>query len=147
MRIIVLLLLLIACNPVKQVLRDREKFDEVAKEVIKAGYCANDTIIVTKSDTLVTTDTVNNIYIDTEYRNDTVYLTKNIRSIATKKIIIKDTIKKVVVDNARINVLEADKAALRMDLESWKDKAQDRLSWLILAAVIIGLWVFFKFKP
>lgn len=147
MRIIVLLLLLIACNPVKQVLRDREKFDEVAKEVIKAGYCANDTIIVTKSDTLVTTDTVNNIYIDTEYRNDTVYLTKNIRSIATKKIIIRDTIKKVVVDNARINVLEADKAALRMDLESWKDKAQDRLSWLILAAVIIGLWVFFKIKP
>jgi hypothetical protein len=147
MRIIVLLLLLIACNPVKQVLRDREKFDEVAKEVIKAGYCANDTIIVTKSDTLVTTDTVNNVYIETEYRNDTVYLTKNIRSIATKKIIIRDTIKKVVVDNARIKVLEADKVALRIEAMAWKDKAQDRLSWLILALIIIGLWVFFKFKP
>jgi hypothetical protein len=147
MRIIVLLLLLIACNPVKQVLRDREKFDEVAKEVIKAGYCANDTITVTKSDTLVTTDTVNNVYIETEYRNDTVYLTKNIRSIATKKIIIRDTIKKVVVDNARINVLEADKVALRIEAMAWKDKAQDRLSWLILALIIIGLWLFFKFKP
>jgi cell division protein FtsI/penicillin-binding protein 2 len=147
MRIIVLLLLLIACNPVKQVLRDREKFNEIAQEVIRQGYCANDTITVTKSDTLVTTDTVNNIYIDTEYRNDTVYLTKNIRSIATKKIIIRDTIKKVVVDNARIKVLEADKVALRIEAMAWKDKAQDRLSWLILALIIIGLWLFFKFKP
>ena len=147
MRILTLLLILTACNPVKKVLQDREKFNEVAKEVIRQGLCANDTTFVTKSDTLVTTDTVNNIYIDTEYRNDTVYQTKIQTKLISKKVYIRDTFSHVIVDNARINVLEADKAALRMDVESWKDKAQDRLSWLILAGVIIGLWIFFKIKP
>jgi hypothetical protein len=50
---IALLLFIYSCNPVKQVLSDRAKFDEVAKEVIRAGYCANDTVIVSKSDTTV----------------------------------------------------------------------------------------------
>jgi hypothetical protein len=32
-----------ACNPVKKVLKDQQKFDQVAKEVIRRGYCVNDT--------------------------------------------------------------------------------------------------------
>ena len=33
-------------------------FDQVAKEVIKAGLCANDTTIITKSDTTIKVDTL-----------------------------------------------------------------------------------------
>jgi hypothetical protein len=29
----------------------------------------------------------------------------------------------------------------------WKDKATDRLKWLVLLLVGIGLWIFFKIKP
>jgi hypothetical protein len=144
---IALLLFIYSCNPVKQVLSDRAKFDEVAKEVIRAGYCANDTVIVSKSDTTVLTDTVNNYFIDTEVRNDTVYQTRIENKIVTKKVTIRDTVRQVVTDNARVNVLEADKRDLSMKVMEWKDKATDRLKWLVLLLVGIGLWIFFKIKP
>lgn len=41
-----LILVLGSCNPVKQVLKDNQKFEIVAKEVVKRGYCINDTVIV-----------------------------------------------------------------------------------------------------
>ncbi len=34
-----LVLLIGSCNPVKQVLKDNQKFEIVAKEVVKRGYC------------------------------------------------------------------------------------------------------------
>ena len=52
------LILLLSCNPVKQVLKDKEKLDKVAEVVISSGYCVNDTIIKTNSDTLITYDTI-----------------------------------------------------------------------------------------
>jgi hypothetical protein len=144
---IALLLFIYSCNPVKQVLSDRAKFDEVAKEVIRAGYCANDTVIVSKSDTTVLTDTVNNYFIDTEIRNDTVFQTRIENKLVLKKVTIRDTVRQVVTDNARVNVLEADKRDLSMQVMEWKDKATDRLKWLVLLLVGIGLWIFFKIKP
>jgi hypothetical protein len=35
-----------ACNPVKQVLKDQTKLDKVAEEVIRRGYCVNETTTV-----------------------------------------------------------------------------------------------------
>jgi hypothetical protein len=147
MRILLIALILFSCNPVKQVLRDREKFDQVAKEIIKSGICVNDTIILSKSDTTTIVDTVNNYFIDTEIRNDTVFQTRVENKLVVKKVIIRDTIRKVVTDNARVNVLEADKRVLSMQVGEWKDKANDRLKWLVLLLVGIGLWIFFKIKP
>ena len=147
MRELLIVLILCSCNPVKQVLRDRDKFDQVAKEIIKSGICVNDTIILSKSDTTTLVDTVNNYFIDTEVRNDTVFQTRVENKLVTKKVIIRDTVRNIVTDNARVNVLEADKRDLSMKVGEWKDKAQDRLQWLILLLVGIGLWIFFKIKP
>jgi hypothetical protein len=49
-------LILQACNPVKQVLKDKSKFDIVAEEVIRRGYCVTDTVVETKIDTLYQDD-------------------------------------------------------------------------------------------
>lgn len=49
---------IVSCNPVKQVLKDKVKFDKVAEEVIRRGYCVNDTIIETVVDTLYKTDSI-----------------------------------------------------------------------------------------
>ena len=147
MRILLIILILCSCNPVKQVLSDREKFDKVAKEVIKAGYCVNDTVIVSKSDTTTLVDTVNNYFIETEIINDTVFQTRVENKLVVKKVIIRDTIRKIVTDNARVNALEVDIRVLSVDIKEWKDKANDRLKWLVLIIVGIGLWIFFKIKP
>ena len=38
-----------SCNPVKRVLKNDKKFEIIAKEVIKRGYCVNDTVTLAMS--------------------------------------------------------------------------------------------------
>jgi hypothetical protein len=87
-RVLFLAIVLVSCNPVKQVLSDKQKLDKVAKEVVKMGYCANDTTIVVKSDTLIEMDTLT--IIDEkpmiEIINDTVYVTKWKTNNITKSV-------------------------------------------------------------
>jgi hypothetical protein len=46
-----------SCNPVKKVMQDPVKFDVVAKEVIRRGYCKADTVIEYK-DSIVYRDSI-----------------------------------------------------------------------------------------
>lgn len=135
-----LLILLFACNPVKQVLKDREKFDKVAQEVVKAGYCANDTTIITKSDTTIVHDTTYEIdtIIDLHLKTDTQYV-KLPKKVITRTIIIRDTIKSVVVDNARVLLLEKELNKYKESLNEYKELAKQRwwyLFWLVLIFLI-----------
>lgn len=43
------------CSPVKRVLADPEKFEKVAQEVVKRGYCINDTVteVIVKDTTII----------------------------------------------------------------------------------------------
>lgn len=127
----------------KQVLKDREKFEQVAKEVVKSGYCANDTIIKTKSDTLVTYDTIYEKGAEIiNYRLDTLRVP--LKKTIVKTITIRDTIQKVVVDNARIKLLEADLAVISQKADEYKEKAQSRLKWLILLLIAILVRILYK---
>jgi hypothetical protein len=140
--------LFLSCNPVKQVLRDQEMLEEVAKVVVKGGWCANDTTFITKSDTLVEVDTLVRIdtLTDTYVLNDTVYFTKWKTRDITKSITIHDTIKSFIVDNARVRLLQADSARLTGEVIEWKGKADSRLNWLISLLVIIALFIYLKLK-
>jgi hypothetical protein len=136
---------LLSCNPVKQVLRDQEKLEEVAKVVVKGGWCANDTTFVVKSDTLVEVDTLVRIdtLTDTYVLNDTVYFTKWKTRDITKSTTIHDTIKSFIVDNARVRLLQADSARLTTEVGEWKAKAKQRQLWLffIIAIIAVGLYI------
>ena len=140
--------LLFSCNPVKQVLRDQEKLEEVAKVVVKGGWCANDTTFVVKSDTLVEVDTLVRIdtLTDTYVLNDTTYITKWKTRDITKSITIHDTIKSFIVDNARVRLLQADSARLTGEVIEWKGKADSRLNWLISLLVLIALFIYLKLR-
>jgi hypothetical protein len=144
MRYLLISLFLLACNPVKQVLRDKEKLNKVAEYVVSNGYCANDTIIQSKSDTLITYDTIyeKTDIIKSIFRTDTlrVPLTKTL----VKTIRITDTIQKVVVDNARIRLLEAKLATQTQKTEEYKAKAKSRLNWLILLIIAISVRLLYK---
>jgi hypothetical protein len=147
-KISLLLLLLIGCNPVKQVLRDQEKLEEVAKVVVKGGWCANDTTFITKSDTLVELDTLVRIdtLTDTYVLNDTTYITKWKTREITKKVTIHDTIKSFIVDNARVRLLQADSTRLNNLANEYKSKADSRLNWLISLLVLIALFIYLKLR-
>lgn len=147
-RILLIVLIFISCNPVKKVLRDREMFDEVAKEVVKAGYCANDTIIISKSDTTIQVDTLT--LIDKEFEvkvyNDTTYITQWQTKYVNKNVIIRDTVKSVVVDNARIKLLEEDLLKANEEKLNWKERANKTFGYLLLLICGIGVYLFLKFK-
>jgi hypothetical protein len=139
---------LLSCNPVKQVLRDQEKLEEVAKVVVKGGWCANDTTFITKSDTLVEVDTLVRIdtLTDTYVLNDTTYITKWKTRDITKSITIHDTIKSFIVDNARVRLLQADSTRLTVEVGEWKGKADSRLNWLISLLLVIALFIYLKLR-
>jgi preprotein translocase subunit YajC len=146
--LLLLFLWVTSCNPVKRVLNNQEMLEEVAKVVVKGGFCANDTTFITKSDTLVEVDTLVTVDVEThtEIVNDTVYFTKWKTRDITKSTTIHDTIKSFIVDNARVRLLQADSARLTGDVIQWKGKADSRLSWLISLLVIIALFIYLKLK-
>jgi len=147
-KISLLLLLLVGCNPVKQVLRDQEKLEEVAKVVVKGGWCANDTTFITKSDTLIEMDTIIRIdtQTDTHIFNDTTYITKWKTREITKTLTIHDTIKSFIVDNARVRLLQTDSARLAYELNEWEGKAKKRQLWIFLLIGMMGAYFYINSK-
>jgi len=145
MKYLLISIFLLSCNPVKQVLRDKEKLDKIAEYVISSGMCANDTIIQSKSDTLITYDTIyeKNDIIRNILKTDTLRL--SFTKTLVKTIRITDTIQKVVVDNARIRLLEAKLAIQTEKVEEYKAKAKSRLNWLVL--LLIAICVRLLYKP
>jgi hypothetical protein len=65
-RMLMFLVFIYSCNPVKVVLRDKNKFDKVAKEVVRSGkYCINDTVVVSRVvDSVVYKDSIVNRIIN-----------------------------------------------------------------------------------
>ena len=148
MRYLLLILLIISCNPVKQVLRDQDKLEQVAKVVVAGGWCANDTTFITKSDTLIDIDTVINvdIQIDTQKVNNNVYITKWKTRDIIKILTIHDTLRSIIVDNARVRLLQTDSARLSNESIEWKGKARRRQLWIFLLLGIVGLYFYLKSK-
>jgi hypothetical protein len=142
----VLLLWLISCNPVKQVINDKAKLDKVAEEVIRQGYCVNDTTIIVKSDTIVQTDSLIEIYSDTTVINDTAYITLWETKNFFKTLTIHDTVRSVVIDNARVKLLQADLNKANAKVIEWQGKANNRLGWLIILLLVIAGFIYLKFK-
>jgi len=141
-----IILFFVACNPVKKVLNNPEKFNQVKDEVIKRGYCANDTTLIFKSDTTYIIDSLIEIYTDTTIVNDTIYITKWNNRNFTNTFLIHDTIKSFVVDHARNNILIKENDRLSIKLNHFKSQAQTRLNWLIIACLLIVIIILYKFK-
>jgi hypothetical protein len=146
MRRLLLIIVLFGCNPVKQVLKDKSKFDVVAKEVIRQGYCATDTLLIVKSDTIVMVDSLIEVYSDTTIINDTAYVTLWETKNFYKTFTIHDTLRSIIVDNARVKQLQADNDKITKDSEEHKQKATHRLYWFIIACAIILFLILYKIR-
>lgn len=146
--IILLLIIFGSCNPVKQVLDDKKKLEVVAAEVIKRGYCLNDTIYKTKTDTLEVHDTTTFVYVDTAVINDTTYLWETKFHTITKVRTIRDSVKLVVVDSARINVLtkQLNDAKSMEKLALGEMKSLRKMVYLIGGGALAFFLLLFKLK-
>jgi hypothetical protein len=146
MKYILLVLLFVSCNPVKQVLRDQDKLEQVARVLVKGGWCANDTTFITKSDTLVEIDTFVNvkIQIDTQKVNEFVYITNWKTRDIVKSVTIHDTLKSYIVDNARVRLLQTDSARLSNEVITWEGKAKRRQLWIFGLIGLFALIIYLK---
>jgi len=81
-----------------------------------------------------------------EVVNDTTYITKWKTDVVTKKVTIRDTVKSVVVDNARIKLLQEDLIKANEERLNWKERANKTFGYLLLLICGIGVYLFLKFK-
>lgn len=123
--VVVALCLAASCNPVKKVLKDTAKMQEVFNKGVELGWCVNDSVYV--SDTTIQFDTIYseampeiNYLPDTSFGKATPieYLPytegKPIIKMIVKTITIRDTT--VVTDNSRVNLLQ--KEVIKKDGEA-----------------------------
>jgi hypothetical protein len=148
MRYVFILLIFVSCNPVRQVLKDPIKFEAVADEMVKRGYCANDTIYTHSTDTLEFHDTTLVIDTITEVRNDTAYFWETKFQTITKVRTIRDSVKSVVIDSAQVQVLRKQLAeANNLKEVAMKDvKGLKKILQLGAAACIVFFLLLFKLK-
>lgn len=103
-----------ACNPVKQVLKDPVKFNKVAEEVVRKGYCINDTIITeTVRDSIIYKDSIieRKVPCDdfkTTIGDDTLSVKGGVLSLSGKDRIKVITKTNTVRDRALENLLKGD---------------------------------------
>jgi hypothetical protein len=134
------------CNPVKKVLKDPKHTAVMAAEIIKRGYCTNDTTIVEIHDTTTTIDTVDVpvIILDTLVKNDTLVFweTKYYDIIKTKTVVKQ--VDRIVIDSSKIKVLEKElqetKAALKdndVKRKQWRNQFGAAMTCLLFAVIAI----------
>ncbi len=128
--VIVISLLLIGCDPVKRVLRDETKFDEVAQEMVRRGYCVNDTIVVTKvKDSVVYKDSIVQKLVNVPCKDfDTTIGRARIKvssgvltyTAADSVVIRKETITNTVRDRKLEDILKKDISSRDQQIDSLK---------------------------
>jgi hypothetical protein len=144
MRVFVLAgLLLIGCNPGKQLSKAEARLAQAGRlpAICAERYPVKDTTYI--KDTLVQIDTfLSGEYIfDTARINDTLYEVKYKPVVVYKtKYITKvervEDVAKIEALRGSVSQLEANRAALSVQLTEYKDKAKTRLNWLILALCV-----------
>jgi hypothetical protein len=141
-------MVLVGCNPVRFVLRDAPSFRIVADEVIKRGYCLNDTTYVYNTDTLEVHDTTTMVYVDTAVVNDTTYFWETKFQTITKVKTIRDSIKSVVIDSAQVQVLRRQlNDAVNLRDSAIKDmKGLRKMIYLICGGALMFFLLLFKLK-
>jgi len=137
---LIVLLWVFACNPVKKVMNDPDKKEEVSKRLLKEGICRPDTFLLVITDTVVTTDTVEHLYLttDTIVNMDTVYITKTRWKDIIKTVTIRDTLLKTIEDRTQVNALKDDVMVVKARLSQQKEKDAKTMLWLAIIAFIFG---------
>lgn len=143
---ILLALILTACNPIMRaerlVLNNREASDRVFNTLALEHPCANDTTIITLSDTTILQDTIVDYKRDTI--NNVVTLTEK-NKIIVKTIKVKDIKTAYVQDMRMIGILGDSVRFYKVLYQSehkYKKQAESRLLWLIIILIILSAWSF-----
>jgi hypothetical protein len=144
-----ILFLVFGCNPVKQVLKSKERTAQVVREYIKDNPAKNDTIFkpgeVIRLDTVIR-DSIPLPYPVTHRYTEKHYIKEHSRDTIT---IVDKTFETLL--NARLTKLETEFTQMKADRDYWRAEARVRLYWLLgIIGLIVGggiLYVIKVLKP
>jgi len=138
--LIILLLIISSCSPVKRVMDSVSKKQEVTNLLLAEGICTPDTMVYRVTDTLIRWDTIGVVMlqIDTLYRNDTTFIIKNIYRDILQTITIHDTTITTVVDRSALEALRSINASLDIQVQAANKERSKWLWWLVGMAALIG---------
>ena len=130
------LLIVLGCNPIKKaertVLNNRESSERIFRELEKTRPCANDTTVISVSDTLYKTDTAIDYKVDTI--NNVVTLTEKGKIIYKTKT-ITETKTAFIVDNRRLAIMADSVRFYKVSLQdsiNTGNRWRSRFWWVIL---------------
>lgn len=145
MRWLIIILLFASCNPVKQVLKSKEKTETVVREYVKVNPPKNDTLFIPGE--VIRLDTTIYDSVKVPYPVDHKYVEKHYikeHSRDTIKVIDRSFIDLL---NTRLTNLEKAFVEMKADRDYWKSEARVRLYWLIgFMVAILGGIVFYIIK-
>ena len=127
-----IILLMFSCNPVKKVMQDPNKFDVVAKEVIRRGYCKSDTVVVVVDSIVYRDSIIERIEkvpcadFDTTIGRARISVRSGVLTYKSSDSIIKQTIIKKIRDLSAEQVLRSD-VAVRDSIINVREKEILRL--------------------
>lgn len=132
---VILVISLIGCDPVKRVLKDEEKFDLVAEEVVRRGKCINDTVVITKiKDSIIRKDSIIQKIVnvpckdfDTSIGRSRIKISSGVLTFTTADSIIirKQTITNTVRDRKLEEILKRDISARDIQIDSLKSSVRN----------------------
>lgn len=155
MRYLLLILLFISCNPVKQVLRSPEKTLVVVDKYLQQYPIVSDTLYQTiKGDSIVNVITQN----DTSYIHDSITNERVITKYLTRIVSKTDTTVKTIIDRTFQMTLQREVAAKGAVLDQREKDLSDMKAsrnkfrlwfWVLVGAIGGGgiLWIYLKIKP
>jgi len=137
--LVILAVIFTACNPLRKaerlVLNNRDASNRVFNTLALERPCANDTTIITLSDTTILQDTI------VDYKRDTINnvitltekgktIVKTIKVVDIKTAFVQDTrMVGILIDSVRYYKV------LYQTEHKYKQKAESRFWWLIIAVV------------
>ena len=163
MKYLIIILLLVSCNPIKQVLKDPVKLDEIAQEVIRRGYCVNDTTIITETkDSVIYRDSiiekveripckdfdttigrarisVSSGVLKYSAKDSVVYRTKTVTNTVRDREYERILLYDIRMLKDTLSMERADAAIIKSEFKAYKlDARIDRAKlWVIIVALVI----------
>lgn len=123
-----IILLIFSCSPVKKVIQDQKKFDIVAEEVIRRGYCKADTVteyrdsIVYKDSIIERIEKIPCADFDTTIGRARIRVSSGVLTYSSKDSIVYKTTTKTIRDLSMEEVLRGDISDREAEIMSLKDQ-------------------------
>lgn len=134
---VAILCMLASCDPIKRAMKRQERLDAAVSEYLRRNPPRADTLYL-PGDTIYHTDTIvnENIYVDTVWLNDTVFITRTKWKEYLTTAYVRDTIVRKISDCAEYQHLRDQNSILEDRYQREKQRSKGYM-WGLYALIAI----------